>query len=374
MKTWRLLIAAVVASLIWVAPAVAAPNYQTAAYTLASTDDDKLVVLGGNAQYALTIGAPSTYSDGFHAEVINQDPARGKTIVGVGSNFILYPLNRLQVDVLQGVIYVTPLVQRNVTAAGVTLHVNPDYGNDANDGLSGGCTTVPDCYAFQHIQTAVNLCEKFVDFGCSIQLDDSQDYSEAVNITRLAFGNTAIYITGDLANPSAVYVTAPSGQNVFSVQDGAIAIIQGIESSAFGGGSVLNARQGSIADLGTMIFGQAIGGSQVSASSGGRINFIGNAVILNSAGSFAYASGIGSSVTFGSGIALTINEPYPITFSAAFVEASDGAEVVGGATIMTGSTVIGCDALASVGGQVRKNGSVFPGPSGDNNSGGYITP
>lgn len=298
------------------------PTYLSGAYTLQPSDNGALLVATGNAQYTLTVQAAAVYPDGFTATLLNAD-LRGKTISGVGSNFILWPSQQLNVWVLNGAVYINPPKQRWASpATGAVFYVSP-AGNDASDGLVSSAPLAK-------IQTAIKLCQTAVDPNGAVptvQLLDGT-FEEAVSVAGAMWGGVdQISIVGNQSNPLAVWwrnadPAIPQSLNALSVQDEAIITVRGVFLQAFAppGGSAgcIATRQGAVCDFGNCYFDQAFNGVHLAPGEISKINAIDDYFIYNGA---EYHINAGAGGQFNAA-GVTAHMPNAVNFSSGCMEAA----------------------------------------------------
>jgi hypothetical protein len=202
---------------------------KTASYTTVSADNGSTLSLGGNALYPLTFNAASGYVANFVCMVTNADTypgGRGKQIAINGyPQFILWPGQQVMVFNRGNTWDYFPKFQRWAPGQSVTFFVDT-AGSDLNDGLVTGSG------ALRNIQTGVNLCERYVDWGNlnsgaagTVSPTAGQIFTETVAVSGATVGSNEIFITGN----GGQFTWKNNGANsLLSVGDGGICIISNI--------------------------------------------------------------------------------------------------------------------------------------------------
>jgi hypothetical protein len=256
-------------------------NAVASSYTVATTDLNKLVGLGGNpgtgAPFTLSLSTASNYTTGFVAVIYNESVSRGWAIAPNGlATFILWPLQTVQLSNDNNVWRLSPTVQPWVVPSGTQFNVDNVNGSDSssNDGLSSGGGSG----AFATIQHAFSVIQKSVfrnGAGVLIQLPavTATAITESLSVFgAMPEGLNTISIVG---NPSTatlcqwVNSVAPNA----SVDDYQSVTFNGIGFSGNGHSFVLSS-QFAIADLVNCNLGTNGSGINFQASQQARMNIL----------------------------------------------------------------------------------------------------
>lgn len=349
---------------------------KTANYTLANADKSSTVALGGSGFFTLTVSAASGYDANFVAMIANEDTGRGKLISINGySSFILWPDQSFLLFNQNNVWQFNPPGKWKLTAS-VTFNTNHASGVDANnDGLGTGAG------AFATINNAKNVIQAQIDangFVASIQ-NAAETFSESV--TFLGFAQTGsnspgIPITGSPATPGNTIWQVPIGQNNgLVVRDSATVALSGFKLVGLGSGQTgVSVSQGGVVDFQNMEFGLFTGGSHLSATAGGILNYNGGTYVV-SGNMSQHIFSSGPSQTFIPGA--TISVPNALTFSN-WYQGQLGASFQIFSTTFTGTGSgagsTGAKYNLSINASAQLNGTTLPGASaGSTSTGGNFT-
>lgn len=231
-------------------------------------------------------------------------------------------------------------IARQRLIANTQFWIDPQSGNDNNDGLTGG--------------TAWATLQKFADFAC--KRCDTAGFSLTAQLFRATNAVSALFdgpilgggnvvINGNVGAPTSIGLSRAGG-DLIVVQDQAHIQVQGLGVTTTGSGGCLVARQGGIIDIDRVDFG-ACAGSHMDASSSGSIGLNGNYSISGGAVSHIHANNQGA-VNGGSRTVTVNNNP---AFSAYYAGVSSGIVQMLGFTFV--GTATGPRFSAGRAGQVR---------------------
>ena len=163
---------------------------------------------------------------------------------------------------------------REVLTANRTYYVSTT-GSDSNDGLSAGAPLAT-------LVKAVDLCYSIDPNGyvVTIQLADG-NYTAGVAVNRPLVGGGALYITGNVADPSAVTITTPS--DVIALYNGTRVEAKGLKLKCSGTRSCFFVRQMSTLYLGNIIFDEALTTAHINAAQGSLVNPVADYEIVGGA-------------------------------------------------------------------------------------------
>lgn len=252
------------------------PRVITGSYVLVPDDDRRLIVAQGAASYLITAADFSTYPTYFRAIIINNDTrAKVMNIFGYPGQFKIYPDQQVLITrTATSWLISRPGRWQPLTAQ--NFYVDPVLGNDNNDGLAVGAG------AFATIAKAVSVLETDVDGDFTINLSDANhNVGTGVILSKRLTGGTSYKITGNLATPSNVNINMTAGNTCFSIINGAVATIRGMQfnsSSPTSNGVFLNVVAGGILNFGNVVFGALAAGIHVQCFSS-VVNVIGNYTI-----------------------------------------------------------------------------------------------
>lgn len=313
-------------------------NAQTAAYAVATSDQGTTIALGGNAFYALTLGAASGFPSNFMFLVLNEDSGRGKSIQINGlSNFVLWPLQSIIVFNDNGTWQVHGQRRWKMTGATINVYVDPLLGIDtvgATDGLASGTA------AFATTNHALNY------FCC-----DQTDYS------GIETAQTIVQINVAGTDPTRAHWSphpaAPGAQGAaaITIDGGGTAVLSGGLQLYFGAvvslqnitiqnasGNGADIQQNATLYLPSAVTIGACSGSGINLADGGLLYAAGTVTLSGNCTSiFNLTNGAKLDMPAGSGIALSTN----IT-ATQFIAMSGSCAVFGNPTItLNGHTFTG---------------------------------
>jgi hypothetical protein len=238
--------------------------------------------------------------------LMTYDGALVRSVGILNSEFTLPPASGLVVDVFAG--------NRD-------YYINPASGNDANDGKTAGTAWHTLQYAYNWVQSRVDLAGYTVTFHCA-----DGTYPAGVSCVGFMRGQTgggAVIFQGNNSAPQNCLVSIPSGV-CFACYSGAKITINGFMVQVTGNYSngIVASGSGSEITLGPMNYGQVGPSSgnasnQIGASGGGHIDMVANYTI--SGGSAAHIVAAANGSIFCNGLYITINNN-PL-FQICFVDA-----------------------------------------------------
>ena len=268
-----------------------ARNAQTANYPVVNADKGKLLALGGNSLFTLTLNAATGYDANFATIVHNEDAGRGKVVAANGrTSFILWPHQTVLIFNDNNAWKFSPDVQPWIIPAGTNFNVDPVNGSDSatNDGLGAQGTSG----AFLTIQHAFSVIQKnTAGFATTlnIQLPSTATITEQVTVAgSMPPGVTTINITGNSGSPTSVNWQAASGPACVLTDYQSITF-NGIGFSGSGHAFVVGS-QFSICDFINCDFGANGSGTNVGISENARANYLSGCSISGSCGVFLQSS------------------------------------------------------------------------------------
>jgi hypothetical protein len=211
-------------------PETGLSSAKTTTYSVAQSDANTTISLGGNNCYTVTVPAASGFNSNFQVRLYNADAGRAKWLVINGySSFFLWPNQSVVVQNIGGTWQLYPNQQRWLQKEiAVAFYVDPS-GSDAggaNDGLTQGS-------AFATILNAWNTIRDQTDGPNQIQLTPGATYniSEGIELDGDQFGafGRLLEINGDstLANPPTISTSSDVG-TMLQIRDGLWAAVTGI--------------------------------------------------------------------------------------------------------------------------------------------------
>jgi hypothetical protein len=267
---------------------LAAVSYNSSA-TIANADNGKTIVLGGTDFYSVTLGATSGYDSNASYLLINPSTTRGKSIIITGgTNFILWPGQRIQVQNVSGSWSYNPTRWRPLGFA-PTFYVDNVNGDDASDGLDSSGSGVG---CFKTVQNAVNTCYLQLDIvtegAARIQLPPttSTPITEQVIMAGSIGGyQFDLLIIGNPSNPGLCQWFQPTsaGGTCVSVSDYATVTLDGITFGVTTGSVnfLLESRQYAIVDIQSCGFLENPAGAGLVVHQGSRANILGPTVTIS---------------------------------------------------------------------------------------------
>jgi hypothetical protein len=239
-------------SFIRLVPASGISSSKTTSYTVAQSDANTTISLGGSTGYTVTVPAASGFDPDFQVRLYNSDAGRAKTLAINGySNFFLWPNQSVVVQNIGGAWQLYPRKQRWQMSS-AAFYVDPG-GSDSNDGLTPGS-------AMATISNAWTVIRDQTDGQASINLTPGATYNVGTGVALAAdesgaFGRL-IGFAGDptLANPPIIQCNAAS--SALQLRDGAWISINGIKFTTIGNNSTaVNLSQTALADMQNCIWG-----------------------------------------------------------------------------------------------------------------------
>src|SRR5262245_532288 len=291
------------------------PRLITSTYSLVPDDNNRILVLQGNAFYLVSAGDPAGYPVDFRIQLINNDTrAKLANIFGYPSQFVIYPDQQVFINhgpsgwVITRTPRWRPLVPTN-------LFVDPNLGSDdptVTDGLASGSG------AFKTIAHAVQILETNLDQGGEFTVNLANGfYTAGVILNKRP--PPGYKIVGNVANANNVTISVPASTVAFTVMDGALLDISGVTLAGGASSVSLLGIRGGIISIGNIRFGNNPGGSNIQL----------NSSILNINSSYRIAGGtsaqyhIGafynSTVSLGSATAaITVTLEGSVTFASGY--------------------------------------------------------
>lgn len=308
-------------------------------YTAANADNGTTIYLNsaGIGGKTLTISALGSYSDSkYSVRACNTDTRVWTLASADGGNLKLYP-KQCNAASSNGtaLVYDRQFQRYNVTT-GLLINVGPSGAcNDANDGLgtgSGGAVC-SGTVAFDIIRGEMQ-CQ---GGAVSIQLaDGNYNQSFAMAGVHPPGCSDQVPIQGHSGVPTAVVVTAPTGDTAFNIQDQAISTVQNLSVVCTNANGFFARGGAATLDIFNVLTNDCAGGTIVGASDGGHVNVVGSpGLIVQGNAAVAFSSGgSGSLVSIPAGTVSVTNNPVTITN---FLVASDLGYIRGGIFIGAGA-------------------------------------
>ncbi len=216
---------------------------KSAAYTVANGDKGKTIACG-NGPWTLTFGAAAGYDADFALFAVNESAARAiKLAPAGGAEIWLYP-GQTALVLRQNAAWRILHPERWRLAAGMTVHVDPANGNNANDGLAAGAGGALATFA-----AARDLvCRNFDFAGQTVTIK----YPDGTHTVPIVFGVASnwvgggqLRIEGNSATPAncVLSVTNAHGIEVTGAKSGRVAV-RGLKVTTTGVGHGLLAVHG----------------------------------------------------------------------------------------------------------------------------------
>lgn len=289
-------------------------NAVASSYTVATTDMNKLIGLGGNPgtslPFTLSLATASGYTASFVVTLYNESVSRGWAIAPNNmATFVLWPLQTVNIFNDNNTWKLSPAVQPWVVPAGTQFNVDNVNGSDsaANDGLSnaGGAG------AFATVQHTFSVIQKQVsEVGAGVLIQLPSTTSTAIT-EQLAVagamppGVGEITIVGNSGSATACQWTFTSNQGL-SVTDYQSVTFNGIGFSATGtGNTFVSGSQFAILDFENCDFGTNSLGLAVAVSEQARGNILSGCSLSGNATTVGFGQATqGASLNIGSPIAV----------------------------------------------------------------------
>lgn len=334
--------------------------------TVDNADDGKRHILGGNACYALTFGAATSYNSEFRVDVSNIDTGRAKIISLNGVGHYIYPGQTYTVFAFNGAWEIVR-PRRWGVAGNVTLYTDYTNGDDANDGL---VSTSP----MKTAQAALMRAFYNFDFGgqnnarmiVTVQLADNTTDESHIHFPPHAVvgaqGGATIIVKGGTNSK----ISTPSGENIGCYFGGPIQF-ENVEISA-PGRTAMSVNFGAIVYLKNVRFGAAQTQLSIGPNSMVLYNNGGNSIV----GDATYAHCVNSGVYDAQQQPLSLDCDMSPTY---FVHGKSGSQTLfGGASIYQNNhTVTGREYYLEHFARISPfAGSVIPGTIAGINNGGYV--
>ena len=304
-------------------------NAQTANYAIASTDCGKTIQAGAGSTGFFTVTLPSVagFAPICTVRVINGDTVRGKTLSGFpsGAPAILYPLQAIEVKIVNGACVNAVLPGRWRLPSGTTrVYINA-AGSDSNDGLATGASGALATFA-----AAAAVLQNNLDLNgqtVAIQSDAGQTWTNSV-LAGGFVGNGVVAIDGANStftgttnvNNGAIKVTGNTGPTYQTT-----VVIQNMTITCSGGANGLSASSG-LATVNTGVtFGACPGGNHIIADGPSRLSVIGGYSITGGASTHLTVTGAGEIDWNGAGTVTLTGTP---AFSTAFANGDYGGQII----------------------------------------------
>lgn len=210
-------------------------------------------------------------------------------------------------------------------SANRTYYVRTD-GNDLNDGLTNNSTG-----AFLTLQAAYNraLTLDCDGFTVTIKLGQTATYTNGLSVSRMPQNIQELILEGDVTTPSNT-VIATSGANAVTVGAGCRLTVRSVRLQTATSGNAAEATgEGAELTLGSGMQYNGAQGSNIAASSGGRVRITGNYTILGTQQRhlFAITKGL-IEYAIGTVVTLTSTPGFSVAFAESIVAACIKADSV----------------------------------------------
>ena len=193
--------------------------------------------------------------------VYNASSTRGQILSGfpgavsAAPNNILWSLDTITVEIVNGAWSIQSYVNRHKLTASITVDVDNTNGNDANDCLAtttGACKT---------IQGAINYIETWDTNSQAINISVADGaYNNTVLVNGPWHGNGTVTLTGDVATPANVTINPANANPAIQVQNaGQLTIAGGFTISNSSGPIIQSTNQSTISITGAMAYGVSAG-------------------------------------------------------------------------------------------------------------------
>jgi hypothetical protein len=308
-------------------------NTQSGNYSIPTTDCGNTINATG-AQKTITLPAVAGFVTNCVLAVYNASSTRGQILSGfpgavaAAPSNILWPLDTITVQIVNGAWSIQSYVNRHKLTAAITVFVDVTNGNDANDCLAattGACATRQG--AFNYINTW--------DGNEQAILVSVAAGTYTANLTQNGpfHGNPTVTLQGDLSTPSNVLISTTSA-DALDMSNGAALTMGGFKIVTTTGGNGINVINASFLNItGAMEYG-ANAGVQIRASAGSTITITANYTI--SGGASIHWQAIQAAQIFSSG-SRTVTLSGTPAFSTAFTTASTGGVITANGTTFSGS-------------------------------------
>lgn len=350
-------------------------NTQSGNYTILTTDCGVTINETGTLK-TITLPAASGFSSVPNCvfSVYNANATRGQILSGfpgavaVSPTNILWPLDTLTIQLVNGIWSILSYPGRHKVTAATTLFVDGTTvgASDSNDCLASGaaaCKTIPGAVAY--LQTWDGNAQTI-----TLSVADST-YSNPVVFNGPIHGNPAVTLQGDLATPSNAIIST-TGAAAITLINGATVSVGGFKVTTTTSGAGISVLNSSFATInGAMEYGAA-GNAQINVGAGGVATITANYTISGSA-PFHYRAGGGGTINAQSVTVTTSGTP---AFVSGFASAINGGTLNAFGQTYSGTGATGLRFSVSQGGIVftnQTNPNYFPGNAlGTVASGGFI--
>lgn len=312
---------------------------QSSNYLIQNSDDKTIIRLGGGSQFTVTLGAPSTYSDGNFAVQLTNDDGLGKTLAINGySNSILWPGQTITIFNNGSNGWAFNPQQNLRYYYGGNLYVD-NGGADSNDCLSlaTACATI--CGAVTRGRN--NIDPQGAQY--TILVTAGQTHTEGCIIQGPNFNNSVFFIGGN---------GGPFTWNAASTAQGTICLLVGdgatieVNNVTFTGGGLTGAvgifiHQSGIVDVDAGVtFGLFTSGTHMGSDHGGFLNIDESYSISGSAINHI-AVGPGTQVAIEGAGTITVTASGTPTISTFYTAAGSGSDIELGVVVYSGAYTSG---------------------------------
>jgi hypothetical protein len=325
-------------------------NTQSGNYTIQTTDCGFTINETG-AQKTITLPSVSGFATNCVLAVYNANSTRGQILSGFPGAVaatptnILWPLDTITVQIVNGAWTIQSYVNRHKLTASITVFVDNTNGADTNDCLA---TTTGACKTIQGALNYVNTWDGNTQ-AIAISVADGT-YTNNVTQNGPFHGNPTVTLTGDLATPANALISTTSADGI-DLTNGAILTLGGFKIVTTTGGSGIVVSNGSFLSItGAMNYG-AIVGAQLTSKTGSTITIGANYTISGSAASH-WSAIQGGQIIAGSHAITVSGTP---AFSTAFAQSISS--VIGAASATYSGSATGPSFAVLLNGVIANNGS-----------------
>jgi hypothetical protein len=332
-------------------------NTQSGNYSIQTTDCGSTINATG-AQKTITLPAVSGFATNCVLAVYNASSTRGQILSGfpgavaASPTNILWPLDTITVQIVNGAWSIQSYVNRHKLTASITVYVDNTNGADTNDCLAA---TMSACKTIQGALNYINTWDGN-EQAIAVSVADGT-YTNNVTQSGPFHGNPAVTLTGDLTTPANALISTTSADGI-NLNNGAILTLGGFKITTTTGGAGISLSDASFLNItGAMEYGSVVG-SQLSASSGSTITISANYTISGGATNHWSANQNAQVLVAGSHTITISGTP---AFSNAFANAATGGLVSDSAVTFSGSATGKSFVVASNGFVNNNTSSALPG-------------